>query len=96
MFGKPEPKKGPSKGMQLGKANKGASNFLDSLRAEGENVDVSRPARGQAQASSDAPSLPQRPSEPISISLEETIRAVVNNNGGLEELVIDGTVFLQA
>ena len=35
-FGKAEAKKGPSKGMQLGKAKKGANDFLDSLRAEGE------------------------------------------------------------
>lgn len=38
-FGKAEAKKGPSKGMQLGKAKKGANDFLDSLRAEGEMVD---------------------------------------------------------
>ena len=94
IFGRPEAKKGPSKGMQLGKANKSASTFIDSLRAEGENVDVSRSNRGPSQAS-EAPSMQQRPSEPIAISLEESIRAVLNNNGGVEEVVIDGTVYLQ-
>lgn len=34
---------GPRKGMQLGKAKK-ANDFLDSLRAEGENIQVPRPS----------------------------------------------------
>lgn len=34
------PSKGAGKGMQLGKAKKGASDFLDSLRAEGESIQV--------------------------------------------------------
>ena len=32
--------RGPSKGMQLGKAKKGAADFLDSLRAEGDVIQV--------------------------------------------------------
>lgn len=32
--------RGPSKGMQLGKAKKGASDFLESLRAEGDVFQV--------------------------------------------------------
>ena len=37
---KPQP--GPRKGMQLGKAKK-ANDFLDTLRAEGENIQVDSP-----------------------------------------------------
>ena len=39
VFGKAEPKRGGGKGMQLGKAKKGANDFLDSLRAEGPYLD---------------------------------------------------------
>lgn len=95
IFGKAEPKKGPSKGMQLGKGKKGASDFLDSLRAEGENVDVSRNVRGPT-ANSEGPVVSQKPSEPISITLEENVRALLNNEGPpVEEVVIEGTVYLQ-
>ena len=51
-FGKAEAKKGPSKGMQLGKAKKGANDFLESLRAEGEVVDTNN---GYAKDSGAAP-----------------------------------------
>lgn len=34
-----KPQTGPRKGMQLGKAKK-ANDFLDTLRAEGENIQV--------------------------------------------------------
>lgn len=37
-----KPQTGPRKGMQLGKAKK-ANDFLDTLRAEGENIQVSSP-----------------------------------------------------
>jgi len=34
-------------------------------------------------------------SDPLSIVAEEKIRVVLSNNGGLEELEINGTIFLQ-
>ena len=36
----PKPK-GPTRGMQLGKGRKGANDFLEAMRAEGENMSVS-------------------------------------------------------
>lgn len=85
-------KRGPSKGMQLGKAKKGANDFLDSLRAEGEIVqdDV-----GTDPSVSTGPVVPQVPTEPVSIVVEEKLRVVLNKNGGLEDMEINGTVFLQ-
>lgn len=35
----PKPK-GPARGMQLGKGRKGANDFMDAMRAEGENMSV--------------------------------------------------------
>lgn len=95
-FGKAEAKKGPSKGMQLGKAKKGANDFLDSLRAEGEMVDTNN---GYSKDSAPTPAgqgSVKAASDPLSIVAEEKIRVVLSNNGGLEELEINGTIFLQA
>lgn len=95
-FGKAEAKKGPSKGMQLGKAKKGANDFLDSLRAEGELVDTNN---GYVKESSKAVSAGQPAvkavAEPLFISAEEKVRAVISNNGGVEELEVNGTISLQ-
>lgn len=93
-FGKAEAKKGPSKGMQLGKAKKGANDFLDSLRAEGELVDTNN---GYTKDSGGAagPPAAKAPTDPLSIAAEEKVRAVLNNNGGVEELEVNGTISLQ-
>jgi hypothetical protein len=95
-FGKAEAKKGPSKGMQLGKAKKGANDFLDSLRAEGEMVDTNNGYSKDSAPAAAGHAAVKAANEPLSIVAEEKIRVVLSNNGGLEEMEINGTIFLQA
>lgn len=81
--------------MQLGKQKKGASDFLDSLRAEGELVDNNTGfTKSNSVASGQLPAK-QVPLEPLSIVAEEKVRAIVSNNGGVEELDVNGTISLQ-
>lgn len=82
--------------MQLGKARKGASDFLDSLRAEGELMEDAAGGGSAAAAVSSGPVAPPVPSEPVSLVVEEKLHVVLNKNGGLEDLEVNGTVFLQA
>ena len=79
--------------MQLGKAKKGAADFLDSLRAEGENMQDEGPRDAGAVAPRTA--APAAPSHPVSIVVEEKLRVVLSRNGGLEDMEVNGTVFLQ-
>ncbi|KAK9809010.1 hypothetical protein WJX72_007862 [[Myrmecia] bisecta] len=101
-FSRPEPGFGstfnkpaerPSKGMQLGKAKK-ANDFLESLRAEGEVVEVDN---GHAAAASSArgPAAVVAPSEPISIVVEEKLQVALNKDGGMENMEVQGTMSLQ-
>lgn len=77
------------KGMQLGKAKK-ANDFLDSLRAEGEvmNVEAAPAAVGVA-----APMIV--PSEPVSIVVDEKLMVVLNKDGGVESMEVNGGMALQ-
>ncbi|KAL3154827.1 hypothetical protein ABBQ38_011369 [Trebouxia sp. C0009 RCD-2024] len=78
------------KGMQLGKAKK-ANDFLDSLRAEGEvmnNVEAAPAAAGVA-----APLVV--PSEPVSIVVDEKLMVVLNKDGGVESMEVNGGMALQ-
>lgn len=81
--------KGPSKGMQLGKAKK-ANDFLESLAKEGEAVelDVSvKPSIAAAAASAGA-------SEPVVIAIDEKLSVTLDKQGGLESFEIQGTMSL--
>lgn len=80
--------------MQLGKAKKGANDFLDSLRAEGELVDTNN-GFSRENGPSAAQTTVKAPSEPLSIQAEEKVRAIISNNGGVEELEINGTISIQ-
>lgn len=84
----------PSKGMgmQLGKGQK-ASQFLESLKAEGEVIAEDAPALPPASASG-AARAPAVTTDPITISVEERIVVQWRKDGGLESLEVQGTVAL--
>ena len=89
----PPVSKGPSRGMVLGKAKAKESSFLDAMRAEGEIVDDVRGAAAAAGAGSAmAPAMAQ---EPIEILVEEKIKALLAQDGGVESLEVQGTMSLQ-
>ncbi len=73
--------KGPSKGMQLGKAKK-ANDFLESLAKEGEVVEleVPKPAGGVTAVTVNAAA------EPVSLAIEEKLSVALNKQGGVENL----------
>ncbi|KAK9915694.1 hypothetical protein WJX75_002778 [Coccomyxa subellipsoidea] len=88
-----KPQAGARKGMQLGKAKK-ANDFLDSLRAEGENIQLDSGvglSTGPAASTMSAPP----PGEPISLALEEKLLVVLNKDGGVENMEVQGTIALQ-
>ncbi|PNH03435.1 Coatomer subunit delta-2 [Tetrabaena socialis] len=81
--------KGPSKGMQLGKAKK-ANDFLESLAKEGEVVelDVPKPTGGVTAVTVNIAS------EPVSLAIEEKLSVSLNKQGGVENLEVQGTMSL--
>ena len=82
--------------MQLGKAKKGANDFLDSLRAEGELVDTNNGfAKDNGKPAATGQPVVKAALDPLFIAAEEKVRAVISNNGGVEELEVNGTISLQ-
>ncbi|GLC34550.1 hypothetical protein PLESTB_001249200 [Pleodorina starrii] len=81
--------RGPSKGMQLGKAKK-ANDFLETLAKEGEVVEleVSKPAGGVAAVTANVAA------EPVSLAIEEKLSVSLNKQGGVENLEVQGTMSL--
>jgi hypothetical protein len=80
------------KGMQLGGGKKAGQNFLESLKAEGESVeDVHHGTTGPFPG---APHPPPLPSEPVFVSIEEKLSAVLNKDGGVEGIEIQGNMSL--
>ncbi|KXZ43255.1 hypothetical protein GPECTOR_96g721 [Gonium pectorale] len=81
--------KGPSKGMQLGKAKK-ANDFLETLAKEGEVVelDVPKPSGGVAAVTANVAA------EPVSLAIEEKLSVSLNKQGGVENLEVQGTMSL--
>lgn len=98
-FSRPEPtpmaapskpsSKGPSKGMQLGKAKK-ANDFLETLAKEGEMMNVDVPAK----ASGPATTMPTSFADPVYLFVEEKLAVTLNKQGGLENLEVQGTLSL--
>ncbi|KAF5836447.1 hypothetical protein DUNSADRAFT_5953 [Dunaliella salina] len=90
--------RGPSKGMQLGKAKK-ANEFLESLAKEGEAVEVEAPrpaagpAGGAALGGGLAPAA-RAATEPCTIDIDEKLSVHLNKEGGLENLEVQGTMSL--
>ncbi len=78
--------------MVLGKAKAKESSFLDAMRAEGEIVDD---VRGAAAAGGPASIVPAMAPEPIEIIVEEKIKALLAQDGGVESLEVQGTMSLQ-
>ncbi|CAK9204770.1 unnamed protein product [Sphagnum troendelagicum] len=78
----------PSKasGMQLGKSTK-TNQFLESLKAEGE-VLVEAVAPGPVRSA--APVI----TDPITVGIEEKLTVTLKKDGGLENLVVQGTMSL--
>jgi len=90
----------PSKGLVLGKGAGKTNAFLESLRAEGENVGAEAPApRGAGGSAAAAAASSARPAagsaESISIHVEEKMSCQLKNDGGLESLEVQGTMQLE-
>ncbi len=73
-------------GMQLGKSTK-ANQFLESLKAEGEVI-VEAVAPGPVRSA--APVI----TDPITVGIEEKLTVTLKKDGGLENLVVQGTMSL--
>ena len=83
---------GPSKGLVLG--GKGKQNkFLESLRAEGEAVELEPSSRAGAAAA--GPGAPSVPREGVSLQIEEKITCSLKKDGGLESMELQGTMMLE-
>ena len=81
---------GPTKGLVLG--GKGKQNkFLESLRAEGEAVELES-SLGRPSA---APGVPAVPMEGVSLQIEEKIHCMMKKDGGLEQMELQGTMMLE-
>ncbi len=73
-------------GMQLGKSTK-TNQFLESLKAEGEVI-VEAAAPGPLRSA--VPVI----TDPISVGIEEKLSVTLKKDGGLENLVVQGTMSL--
>ncbi len=81
--------KGPSKGMQRGKAKQG-NDILESLAKEGVAVEMeSRPAAAAAMAVGAVSS-----SEPVTLIIDEKLSVQLDKQGGCESLEVMGTMSL--
>lgn len=76
-------------GMQLGKTQR-TNQFLESLKAEGENIveDV-RPSTGQSKAAA-APLI-----DPVTLSIEEKLNVTLKRDGGIGNFDLQGMLSLQ-
>ncbi|KAI8472701.1 MAG: delta-cop [Monoraphidium minutum] len=82
----------PKKGMQLGKAKGGPVSLLESLAKE-EGVAVASldaPAPGLAAAAPQPPKF----TEPVFAAIDEKLSCVLNKQGGVESLEVQGTLSL--
>lgn len=98
-YSRPEPtrpsaaaaSKGPSKGMQLGKAKKG-KDILESLAKEGEVVELevasTRPGAAPATVTANLSS------DPLTLNIDEKLSVQLDKQGGLENLEVQGTLSL--
>ena len=88
-------KRGPRKGMQLGKKKK-ASNFLDAMAAE-DGIDTTSRAQdrhAESQAQAVAPGAIAPRVENIQIYVDEKVSVVLNRDGGLEGMEVKGSMQL--
>eukprot|EP00798_Chlamydomonas_sp_ICE-L_P008070 gene8070-1312_t len=87
---KPAASKGPSKGMQLGKAKKG-NDILASMAKEGESVEMEAPSYGSGPSTTAVVNLS---ADPVSLVVEEKLTVELDRQGGLENLEVQGTMSL--
>ena len=84
---------GPTKGLVLGGKQK-ANKFLESLRAEGEAVELesktSRPSAGGG-----APGVSAVAQAGVSLQIEEKLSVILKKDGGLETMELQGTMMLE-
>nr|CAC37636.1 coatomer delta subunit [Scherffelia dubia] len=85
--------RGPSKGMQLGKGKK-SNNILASLQAEGESVEVDTPP-GRTANSAAVSAAPASSTDPVYIVVEEKLQVLLNKDGGVENMEVQGTISLE-
>lgn len=78
------------KGMQLGKGKK-TNTLIDSLKAEGEVIEADPMPMASSKHAAAAPP----PTDPVTISVEEKLVVLLNKDGGLESMEIQGTMSLQ-
>jgi coatomer subunit delta len=79
---------GPSKGMKLGSSKK--NDLLETLAKEGELVERSSAAHGFSSSEQSA-----APTEPVSLNVDEKLNVVLNKEGGVESVEIQGTLSLK-
>jgi len=99
-FTQPEPARpssmardrGPSKGMQLGGGKK-KSNLLASLQAEGETVDLDSPSMGKDRGP--AAAAGPATADPVFLLMEEKLQVLLNKDGGVENMEVQGTISLE-
>ncbi len=84
--------KGPSKGMQLGKAKR-TSQFMDSLRAEGELVGQDEAPMAVPGAAAPAAAAPVT-TDPVAIVVKEKVTVALDKDGGLENMDVQGSMAL--
>ncbi|KAL6785788.1 COPD1 [Auxenochlorella protothecoides x Auxenochlorella symbiontica] len=82
----------PKKGMQLGKGGQ-AKDLLASLKAEGEAVEDAPSAH--APPSLAGPRVGATASDPVFVSVEETLSVVLSKDGGMQSLEVQGSMSLQ-
>mmetsp|Transcript_32311 Transcript_32311/g.91609 ORF Transcript_32311/g.91609 Transcript_32311/m.91609 type:complete len:516 (-) Transcript_32311:29-1576(-) len=87
----PSKDRGPSKGMQLG-GNKKKNNILASLQAEGESVDMDL---GMSKSSAPAAVSAPVSSDPVFIIIEEKLQVLLNKDGGVESMEVQGSISLE-
>jgi hypothetical protein len=98
-FAAPEPRpsykeRGPSRGMQLGGSKKTGNNLLASLQAEGETVEMDAPSLGGRASAASAPVTAQK-QEPVYLLVEEKLAVLLNKDGGVENMEVQGTMSLE-
>ncbi|XP_050228390.1 coatomer subunit delta [Mercurialis annua] len=77
-------------GMKLGK-NRRENQFLESLKAEGEDiVEEVQPRVGQSRSAATLP-----PTDPITLTVEERINVTLKRDGGLSNFDVQGQLSLQ-
>lgn len=97
-FTRPEPPapkatRAPVKGMQLGKAKK-TNAFLETLAKEGEVVELEVPGAGSTGGAGHATVTANLSTDPLTLNIDEKLSVLLNKQGGLENLEVQGSMSL--